>query len=218
MKISRNLQILEKKAKWSFERSKKSIPSINPTLTPQEIENRMTYCALNLLNTWANFQRTFFICCLLGARSQIHRNITSNQTGIVTNSNDAIGKAILFFTPSRLPRSTGIWDTRHEPTWHDSNTLLRLSSNFSFSNDADIQAAFSFGFTAHKNLVVFRNYYAHKNQGTRTKAQAIATNYLIPQNNHPTKILLSAPSHSPSTTLVEFWAEEFSQTVELLCS
>ena len=217
MKIVRNLQHLEQNAKWAIQRSCRLIPSTRSTANSFAMEERITFAAVNLLNSWANFQRTYFICCLLGTKSATQNSIFSNQTGIITNANDAIGKAIINFTPARVPRSNGIWDTRDEPTWHDSNTLLKLSIAYAFSNSPDIQTAFTFGFTAHKNLVVFRNYYAHKNRGTKSKAQAIAIQYLLPQRLHPTTILLGTPSSSPSSNLIELWAEELSQTIELLC-
>lgn len=217
MKIVRNLRALEENGKWAIKRSTRLLSATSPPSASLSTEERITFAAVNLLNCWANFQRTYFICCLLGVKSSAHKKIVSNQTGIITTPNDAVGKAILHFKPNRTPRSNGIWDTRDEPTWHDANTLLNLSSTFSFSNDSDIQTAFTFGFTAHKNLVVFRNYYAHKNRGTRSKAQAIAVNYLIPQRLHPTEILLATPSSSPSMSLIQLWIEELTQTVELLC-
>lgn len=217
MKIARNLQHLEQNAKWAIRRSCRLLPTTRLIANSFEMEERMTFAAINLLNSWANFQRAYFICCLLGTKSATRSRIISNQTGIITTSNDAVGKAITHFTPTRTPRSNGVWDTRDEPTWHDSNTLLKLSIAYAFSNSSDIQTAFTFGFTAHKNLVVFRNYYAHKNRGTRSKAQILANQYLIPQRLHPTAILLGTPSTSPSMNLIELWTEELCQTVELLC-
>ena len=202
---------------WAIKRSTRPISATNSLHPSLELEERMTFSVVNLLNTWANFQRAYFICCLLGTSSSSLKKITSNQNGIVSSPNDAIGKAILHFTPNRTVRSNGMWDTRDEPTWHDSNTLLTLSTAFNFSNDLDIKTAFTFGFTAHKNLVVFRNYYAHKNRGTKDKSQAIAIQYLIPQRSHPTTILRATPSTSPSMNLIQLWTEELTQTVELLC-
>lgn len=217
MKIVRNLRALQQQAQWAIKRSTRALSDTSSPQFAAPSEEKFTFSVVNLLNSWANFQRTYFICCLLGVKSASSKSIISNQSGSVTTSNDAIGKAILHFTPARVPRSTGIWDTRDEPTWHDSNTLIRLSTAFAFSNDEDIQTAFTFGFTAHKNLVTFRNYYAHKNQGTKKKAQAIANQYLIPQHLHPTAVLLETPSTVTSTNLLEMWTAEFNQTIELLC-
>ena len=179
MKIVRNLQRLEQNAKRTIQRSCRQLASISSSTSAFAREERMTYAVINLLNSWSNFQRTYFICCLLGAKSANQGSVTSNQTGLVVTTNDAIGKAIGHFYPTKTPRNSGLWDTRDEPTWHDSNTLLRLATVYTFSNESHIQTAFTLGFTAHKNLVVFRNYYAHKNRGTQSKAQAIAAQYLL---------------------------------------
>ncbi len=217
MKIVRNLQHLEQNAKRTIQRSCRQLASISSSTSAFAREERMTYAVINLLNSWSNFQRTYFICCLLGAKSANQGSVTSNQTGLVVTTNDAIGKAIGHFYPTKTPRNSGLWDTRDEPTWHDSNTLLRLATVYTFSNESHIQTAFTLGFTAHKNLVVFRNYYAHKNRGTQSKAQAIAAQYLLQQRQHPTAILLGAPSTSPSTNLIGLWADEICQTIEWLC-
>lgn len=218
MKIIRDLQHLEKNAKWAIKRSCRQLDSINSTANTFAKEERMTYAVINLLNSWANFQRTYFICCLLGAKSSNQGVVTSSQSGLVFTANDAIGKAIVHFSPAKTPRSSGIWDTRDEPTWHDSSTLLQLAAAYTFSNRNHIQTAFTFGFTAHRNLVVFRNYYAHKNRGTQSKAQAVAVQYLLQQRQHPTAILLGAPSISPSANLIGLWTDELCQTIEWLCA
>lgn len=218
MKIVRDLSVLEVNAKWAISRSIRLIPTASTLGAPYQREERMTFAVISMLNTWANFQRTFFVCCLLGVRSPSNRSIKSNLSGTISSYQDAVGKAVLHYRPSSVPRSNGEWDSRDEPTWHDSNVLLHLSSTFGFTNLTDIQAAFSFGFTAHRNLTVFRNYYAHKNRVTREKAQGVAVQYLIPQRIHPTDALLTSPAGVPSSSLIQIWADELSQTVELLCS
>jgi hypothetical protein len=134
------------------------------------------------------------------------------------SANDAIGHAIKITNPKAIPNSSGLWDTRDEPTWHDSNTLIKLANAYSFSNKSDIQTAFTFGFTAHRNFVVFRNYYAHRNAGTKFKAQKMGTHYSIRTNQHPTEVLLSSPLSNPGLSLFDVWIGEFEQTIGLLCS
>jgi hypothetical protein len=218
MKIVRNLQHLEHNATWAIKRSCRLLASVSSTTNAFAKEERMTYAVINILNSWSNFQRTYFICCLLGAKSATQGFVTSSQTGLVMNANDAIGKAIVHFTPKKTPLSNGTWDTRDEPAWHNSNTLLKLATAYIFSNESQIQTTFSLGFTAHNNLVVFRNYYAHKNRGTKSKAQAIAVQYLLQQRQHPTAILLGIPFSSPSINLIGLWADELCQTIEWLCA
>jgi hypothetical protein len=158
------------------------------------------------------------VCCLLGTKSPLAGTITSSESSSPLTPNQAIGKAVNHFRPSALPKANGEWDSRDEPPWHDSNTLMRLAQAYSFSNLADIQTAFTFGFTAHKDLVVFRNYYGHKNKSTRTKAQSLASKYLISSNIHPSIILLSSPNATPNSSLIEMWKSELSQTISALCN
>lgn len=218
MKIVRNLGYLEANARWAIGRATRLLPGVKSLPDRFEREERMTFATVSLLNCWSNFQRAYFICCLLGVRSPSNDQISSNVSGTITTYQDAVGKAVLHYRPGAVPRSNGEWDSRDEPTWHDINVLLHLSTVFGFTNNNDIQTAFSFGFTAHRNLVVFRNYYAHKNRVTREKAQSVAVQYLIPQRLHPSAALLAAPGISPSTSLIQMWADELGQTVGLLCS
>lgn len=217
MKIAKKLGHLQVNACHALNRPLEGIRTLNTSASSFDGELRMSYATIGLLNTWANFQKAYFISCMLGAKSKSGIYISSSATGTITTPQEAIGKAILLSKPNCRPRTNGEWDSRDEPKWHDSSKFLSLSSVFSFTNLLNVQAAFSLGFTAHKNLVVFRNYYGHKNRVTREKAQAIAVNYLIPQNLHPTKILLSNPNTSPSTHLIEMWASELVQTAEFLC-
>ena len=135
MKTVSNLAHLEGNAKWAIERSTRCLSSSKSLNTPFEQEEQMTFAVINLLNTWANFQRAYFTCCLLGTRSPIQPKIRSSITGMITTQQEAIGKAILYFNPNRTLQSNGEWNSRDEPTWHDSNVLLKLSKAFNFSNE-----------------------------------------------------------------------------------
>jgi hypothetical protein len=154
----------------------------------------------------------------MGTKGGSGGNITSSHSGSYLSVNMAIGLAIKVTNPNATPTHSGLWNTRDEPTWHDVNTLIKLATTYSFSNLTDIKEAFSFGFTAHRNLIVFRNYYGHRNQGTKTKAQNMAINYGIQTKQHPTKILLDYPLTSPGIALLDQWIAELEQTISLLCS
>lgn len=221
MKIVRDLKFLEQSANRSVRRAICNVPQASALISSFDREELMTYATINLLNSWTNFVRAYFVCCLLGVRSPTGnstKQITSRLTGSISTPQQAIGHAVLHFRPAAAPRFNGEWDSRDEPTWHDSGTILQLANAFNLSNQADIQTAFSFGFTAHRNLVVFRNYYAHKNRVTREKAQSISIQYSIPQSLHPSAALLATPLTTPTTSLIGMWADELTQTASLLCS
>lgn len=217
MKIVRRLAVLESSALWIFDRSSKSFPTPGAALSPIQTEAQVTHAMISLLNAWGAFLRAYFVCCALGARSPTAR-VSSSITGVVLNPNDAVGRAVRHYRAAATPRANGIWDSRDEPRWHDVSVFLHLAAHFTFSNSSDISTALSFGFTAHHDAIVFRNYYAHKNRVTKEKAQAIATKYSISSNIHPTSVLQSSPISAPGLTLFEMWLAEFKQTTSLLCS
>lgn len=214
MKVARKLALLEESAKWSFRRSVRKLPDVK---RGSDREVYVSPLVVNLLNSWADFVRTYYVSCALGARTSSGRSVSSSLTGLGLGVNDVIGRAVLLFKPAATVMASGLWDTRDEPAWHDANTLMRLARDFAFTNRSDIDAAFSFGFTAHRNMVVFRNYYAHRNQGTRAKAQRLASGYSIRTNQHPTDVILDVPLSSPGLALIDVWISELDQTVELLC-
>jgi hypothetical protein len=217
MKIVKNLQFLENQAIRSLRKSVQNLPVGVQFLSKREQEEKITFGAINLLNTWATFQRSYFVCCLMGARSKSGHQITSSVSGSISSINRAIGEAIPHFKPSAIIKPNGEWDTRDEPAWHDANTILRLSSLYSFSNNTTITNAYTLGYTAHKNLVVFRNYYGHKNRGTRAKAQVISIQYLIPEHLHPSDALLEPPYAAKSSSLIQMWTDELVETVQMQC-
>lgn len=217
MKHPRRLKAVEQAHLRSISRFCRDLNPVTQTLSPHEVEVRVGYIAINLLNCWSNFVRTYFISCASGAVSPSGGVITSSLSTGAAKFNHLLGSAVRHFRPGATPRADGTWDSRDEPTWHDSATIIALANAYNFSNKADISAAFTFGYTAHRNLVVFRNYYGHKNQSTLRKAQNLAPTYSIPSNMKPTDILLSSPSLT-SGSLLEVWTTELSDTIEYLCS
>lgn len=217
MKHPRRLAAIERVYLGSLERFSRDLGSVSAAASSHETEVRVGYIAINLLNCWSNFIRTYYISCASGALSPSGAIISSDLTTGAATFNDLLGRAITHFNSKAVPKIDGSWDSRYEPTWHDSATIIALAKEFNFTNLADITAAFTFGYTAHRNLVVFRNYYGHKNANTARKAQNLAPYYSIPSNLKPTNILLSPP---PSTagSLLEVWRTEFSDTIGYLCS
>lgn len=218
MKIARKLAHLEASALWALNRAFRPFSRIITEHNHSQRELLISPLVINSLNTWSLFIRTYYICCLLGARRSNGIYVSPHSISKPTSINQAIGLAIPLFNRKAAPSSSGSWDTRDEPKWYDSNTIIKISEHYDFSNSSDIKTAFSFGFTAHKNLVVFRNYYAHRNRGTKQKAQNIAAQHGIRTNQHPTEILLDYPLLSPSVSLIETWRGELAQTISLLCS
>lgn len=218
MKIARKLVHLGSASLWALRRSTRPLCAVKASPNQTSRELLISPLIINTLNTWALFNRAYYVCCLMGTKSGSGTFITSSHSLSGLSVNDAIGHAIIAINPKTTPMASGLWDTRDEPTWHDVNTLLKLAATYSFSNLSDIQSAFTFGFTAHRDLAVFRNYYGHRNLGTKTKAQNMAATYGIKTNQHPTEILLDSPLATPGVALLDQWIGELEQTITLLCS
>jgi hypothetical protein len=217
MKIPRNLRTIEKVHLASIDRFFRDFSTVSTSSSMHSIEASVSYAVVNLLNCWANFMRMYYVSCAQGAVSPSGGHVTSNLSGAGRTFNDIIGEAILNFKRSAVPRSNGVWDGRDEPPWHASSTLLALATAHGFSNLPDITAAFTFGYTAHKDLVVFRNYFGHKNLNTVRKAQGLASRYSIQSNLRPTQILMLPPSGS-TQPLLNVWKTEICDTISYLCS
>ncbi len=217
MKSPRRLKTIEKIYIRSMSRFTKDLANVGTSANNHVMEKSISYAAINMLNCWANFNRMYFASCAQGAVSPSGGHIVSDLSGTGATFNDLIGKAINHYKPNATPRANGMWDTRDEPTWHDSATILKLAQVFNFSNINDINAAFTFGYTAHRNLAVFRNYYGHKNMGTMRKAQTLASAYSIQSNLSPSQILLRPPSGS-TQALLTVWRTELCDTISYLCS
>jgi len=169
---------------------------------------------IEALNTWNNFSRSFYLSCTLNPKTVNGNKITT--TVITANFNDAIGRAIVYFKPSRTPNSSGIWHRRDEPTWHDPNTLLSVCGHIGCSNIINISNGLSGGQTFFSGLPTFRNFYAHKNQQTENAAMQKSPIYSIPATLRPSEALRAFPINETST-LLEKWLDEITVTIEYLC-
>ena len=174
----------------------------------------VSFIVIEALNTWTNFSKTFYLSCRFGARYPNGSSVTC--AALFTDFNQAIGEAILFYHPNYGPGQSGMWRRRDEPTWHDTSVILQLAHLHNWSNISDVQAAFSTGTRVFSDLPVFRNYFAHRNQGTMRAAQAIAPNYVISTALRPTEILLARPNGRPDSLIVE-WLIDIETVIQFLC-
>lgn len=181
----------------------------------QESEACLSYVTIEVLNTWVNFSRAFYLSLILHPRTA-----SSNQRIIVgtpgLNFDQAVGLAIRIYRLHAVPGASGVWHRRDEPTWHDPNVFMRVCNNIGCSNMPDINAAFSFGTRVFNDLPVFRNFYAHRNLQTEYAAKQLAPQYGIPATFRPSQILLARPLRRPQSLIFE-WIDDIIFTIEYLC-
>jgi hypothetical protein len=180
----------------------------------RETKFGFSYVVIDLLNTWSNFSRAYYLSCILRPQLEGGGHIAIIISGL--NFNDALGLAIRAYSRSAQPKADGTWHRKDEPAWHDPNVLMKLSSNLGCSNLANIQSAFSSGSRVFLDLPVFRNYFAHKNQQSEYAAMQRAIKYGIPSNIRPLEILLARPLNRHQALIFD-WLDDIAFVVEYLC-
>jgi hypothetical protein len=177
-------------------------------------ETQISFCVIEILNTWSNFARSYYLSCILSPR--LYRGIRVTTSTPVRDFSDAIGLAIRVLRPNTPLPPSGLWHRRDEPAWHDHHNLLRFCGNLGCSNYPDIQAALSMGSRVFLDLPVFRNFYAHRNQMSQEAVQQIAPQYGIPATLRPSMILSNVPI-GRSQPLILGMVDDLTVTIELLC-
>ena len=180
----------------------------------QSIEIHLEYVTIETLNAWVNFIRAYYLSGLLGAKRCGPSRVRVSH--VIANENAAIGQAVLYWRRSAMPKPDGSWERRDEPTWHDPASVLPICLARGFSNIADLQAAVSTGTRVFRDLPVFRNYYAHRNQRTRKAAVDLAAIYGIVSTTRPSDILLTRPL-GRSQPLILDWLDDLRFTIEYIC-
>jgi hypothetical protein len=170
----------------------------------------VAYVAIEALNAWALFSRSFYMSCALGALTERKKVVTTEPTV------DPLGAAITCINSRARPSASGVWHRRDEPAWHDPNVLMRVCANLKCSIQVQIGQAFSLSLNVFNDLPVFRNFFAHRNGQTSQAARNIAPRYTLPTHLAPTELLLSVSPGSTETVILE-WIVEMSITAEFLC-
>jgi hypothetical protein len=170
----------------------------------------VAYVAIEALNAWALFSRSFYLSCTLGALTERKKLVTTTPT------TDPLGAAITCINSRARPSAHGVWHRRDEPAWHDPNVLMRVCGNVGCSIQVQIGQAFSLSQNVFKDLPVFRNFFAHRNGDTSRAAQNIAPRYTLPSHLSPTELLLSVSPGATEAVIVD-WLSEMVITAEFLC-
>jgi hypothetical protein len=170
----------------------------------------VAHVAIEALNAWALFSRSYYLSCTLGAMTERKKYVTTTPTS------DPLGAAITCINSWARPSALGRWHRRHEPAWHDPNVLMRVCLNVGCSIHVEIGQAFSLRQNVFNDLPVFRNFFAHRNGDTSQAARNIAARYTLPSHLSPTDLLLSVSPGATETVIVD-WLSEMLITAEFLC-
>jgi hypothetical protein len=217
MRPSKYLKQLRHKANERHLKKLRTLADEASRLAWPESDQKISYVAIECLNTWANFSRAYFLSCTLLPWREKGSRITCNIS--IRTFNDAIDAAMRKCKRrvwDREVQKRGNWGRRDEPTWHDRNILIKSCEEIGCSNQTEILNAFSIQPKVFDHLPTFRNFYAHRNDDTAMKAKRVARSYSIPTPGHPSKILLT-PAYGRPQILILDWIDDIHTIVELLC-
>lgn len=171
------------------------------------------YAVIQLTNTWSSFVKNYYLSCVLTTKSRTGVRISSSVSNDINHS---LGLLIIRYKRSATPKADGSWHRRDEPTWHDYNVLLTGASLLNFSNLSDVNSAFSSRNRVFNDLTVFRNFFAHKNEGTESAARQLALQYGISSLLRPSQILMLRANRRPQEVIFD-WIDDLVFTANYLC-
>lgn len=216
MNPCRDLTTLCRKSNYRFASLRNALDTSRTSAFSDSARRKiLATIAIDTLNTWNNFSRAFYLSCGSGAYLKNHGKITTTTPFV--SYDDLINRAIIVCKPWLAHREPGHWSRRDEPSWHDVNMLLMSCQNVGVSNYSNITNAISIGTRVFQDLPTFRNYFAHKNQGTSRSATNLASNSGISTTLRPFEILLRPPLLA-SKPLLKVWLDDLETVVELLCT
>jgi len=214
MTRSSELGCLEKVVLRRLQRLRNDLEIISGGDPTRTREIYVCHLTVELLNSWSNFARAYYLSGMLCAKRVGGGKIIVPDPRL--NENDALEPAILHTRHGAARKLDGSWNRRDEPTWHDPYVLLSTCEAVHFSNLTDLQSAFSTGTRVFVDLPVFRNYFAHRNRRSRLAAENLAPLYGIPATRRPSEILMSRPLGRPQMLFLE-WLDDLMFVIHFMC-
>jgi hypothetical protein len=102
MRRTKRLRKLRLALKGRLYRLEKRLTSVASSASIPERDSAVAYVAIEALNAWALFSRSFYLSCAMGARTE--KNIKISVTGTTI---DYIGHAIIQYKKGRNPMPPG---------------------------------------------------------------------------------------------------------------
>ena len=181
-------------------------------VTP-ESERKLAVVAIEAVNLWALFSRSFYLSCFLSGRRRSGSRVALSLARI-GNKRDAIRFSIQELKPKLKNKSS--WRMREEPAWRRPDTLLKLFARGGASNLPQVQSAFGYSTRVFEELPVLRNFYAHRNEETAKLSVNVARSLGVPSSSRPSEILSARLPGRPQNVLCDY-LDDMRIVAELLC-
>lgn len=150
----------------------------------------VAYSVIEAANLWEGYCRAFYISTTtLKAREISGQRVSIEPAQPIRSVDDAITIAVHRVDPGLRSRS-GPWEPREEPDW--SGQLGACLAEVKASNLPKLKRAVGFQPEARNDLRTFRNFFAHKGQGSAAKVNALPRKYGVKGDPLPVDFLLSS--------------------------
>lgn len=165
------------------------------TLADEHKRRHGSYIAIELYNAWAGFARCAYLSIMCGARTA--SGVLARPASGTLATHDAALEAAIRFVQTNP-------NNHKEPHWFDPATFTRLAQHFSVTNLASVTSAFGYPTAFFKLAPTFRNFHAHKNEGTATKVERIRL-ALFPGGPHcPSRLMIDVIRPTSPSLAIEW--------------
>ncbi len=229
MRRATRLYQLRRTAEQRITRFRRLVVVLRRSIDQSERIRLASFIAINLQTLWSNFCRAHYLSCMIESRTTSGWTIRVGTPGL--SEFDAIGAAIVACGRTPTPAVTGgRWHSKDEPKWHIPATLLLIYSKqkvilrvvpggpHGMPPDplASAKAAIGKYQDVLNALRAFRNYFAHRSEGTRWEAGQWAARHGVSALLPPVDALLTPPT-GKSRPLLDSWLDDLGNLVEELC-
>ena len=204
---------LEQLAIQFGERTTRLIPLVRSVPSPadNEIDRRVAYVTIELLNAWSSFTRAFYISSALRAYTASGARVVVTKPGLVT-PDDAVALAMQKLRGGKIARPV---PRKREPSWHLGSNVITLVNEIGASNLATVTAALSYPTQAFRFLPIARNFFAHRNADTARQCRGLCAALALPPVWRPADVLLQRDYAKPENLLTE-WITDLSTVSNLM--
>ncbi len=173
-------------------------------------DRTVAFVCIEAANAWTGFSRAYFVSTAMRGRLNGQRITTT--AGHIRTKADAVAFAVRITNPRSYARG-GPFGHRDEPDWQLTSVLARLTTALGASNQSLVRAGISLSTRAFVDLPVFRNFYAHRSEGTVVRVKRVARNYPLNQSLHPTQMLCTVLPTRPQS-LISDWLDDIRTAIE----
>lgn len=180
-------------------------------LVGPEQDRLLVFLAIELLNLWQSFCRTYALYAGAGLRSASNDYWAASVPGVSTDTKEEVRRLLVSCHGKNAKRPTNPMD---EPTWRDLAILKRCCETLNTGAVQSVNLAIGLPGSFRRELHHARNFAAHKGEDTHRKLQSVS----LQRGLVPTKglSLMMATASSGSGTVTLEWITEMEDAITIM--